>query len=590
MTENKLAAHELFSDIPEAALQAMQTASTVREFSRGDALITQGEVAQALFYIQSGRFKVVVDGVRTVAYIEAGEIVGELAFFAGGVRTADVIATRDAKVLRIARTDYLKIAEQYSELPHSLLKMVSTRLAAATARTRSIQTNMPRVIGVVPAANSKIPEPIFRDLCTGMEHALKAQRPVTLVRESMLDSPEHYTAWLATEESNGGYILVDCSGSEKWSNQVIRNLDALLIIADDRETNAACTQLEDNALQWVEAQSRTLAILHTQHEAKYQNTDRWLQTRAPALHHHLVCDRTTDFQRLARFLTGRAIGLVLAGGGALGCAHLGVIKALQKAAIPIDYIGGASAGAAMGGAIARGLSPDATLDQMEQMFVTERALKRLTIPIHSLLDPTVFDRELQDRYGHADIADLSVPFFAVSTNLSTSELHIHRRGPLWEAVRASGSLPTILPPFIDNDGHVLVDGGVLDNLPVTIMQTIKRGPNIVVALDALNEHWFSDARYHQVRSRGALLRDIALRRKPEENFPSIFETTQRSMVVTSRMASRGIDDENNILLTPPRLPNMQILDWHRGRELATMAERAAEEFIDANSHKFSTLI
>jgi NTE family protein len=178
----------------------------------------------------------------------------------------------------------------------------------------------------------------------------------------------------------------------------------------------------------------------------------------------------------------------------------------------------------------------------------------------------------------------------VSTNLSTSDLHIHRRGPLWEAVRASGSLPTILPPFIDHDGHVLVDGGVLDNLPVTIMQSIKRGPNIVVALDALNEHWFSDARYHQVRSRGALLRDIALRRTPEENFPSIFETTQRSMVVTSRMASRGIDDASNILLTPPRLPGMQILDWHRGRELASIAEQATHDFIAANPDRFKTIL
>ena len=128
---------------------------------------------------------------------------------------------------------------------------------------------------------------------------------------------------------------------------------------------------------------------------------------------------------MARFLTGRAVGLVLAGGGALGCAHLGVVQALREANVPIDFIGGASAGAAMGGAIARGMSVEETLDQMEAMFIKEKAMRRLTLPLYSLLDPTVFDAELRQRYGTQDIADQPIAFFGVSTNLSTNGLHIH---------------------------------------------------------------------------------------------------------------------------------------------------------------------
>jgi NTE family protein len=156
-------------------------------------------------------------------------------------------------------------------------------------------------------------------------------------------------------------------------------------------------------------------------------------------------------------------------------------------------------------------------------------------------------------------------------------------------VRASGSLPTILPPFIDQRGHVLVDGGVLDNLPVGVMAGLKAGPNIAVTLDALDENWFSEARYDQIRGPAALLRDITFRRKQKAPFPTLFETTQRSMVVTSRIASRDIDNENNIVITAPRIPNMQILDWHRGRELAELSQRAMTEMIEAQPERFASV-
>ena len=208
---------------------------------------------------------------------------------------------------------------------------------------------------------------------------------------------------------------------------------------------------------------------------------------------------------------------------------------------------------------------------MEAMFIHARAMRRFTLPIYSLLDPTVFDSELRNRYGTRDIADQPINFFGVSTNLSTNGLHIHRRGPLWECVRASGSLPTILPPFIDSDGNILVDGGVLDNVPVKVMHGIKAGPNIVVSLGDPHEVWRTDVQYGDIRGRWSLLRDVILRRKRKAEFPSIVEIMSRSMVVASRMASKEMLGDEDILVNPPIIPDMQILDWHMGRKLAEMA-------------------
>jgi NTE family protein len=209
---------------------------------------------------------------------------------------------------------------------------------------------------------------------------------------------------------------------------------------------------------------------------------------------------------------------------------------------------------------------------MQEMFITRRAMRRVTIPVHSFLDARVFDAQLQMRYTDTDIADLPFNYFAVSTNLSTNRVHVHRRGPLWEAVRASGSLPTILPPFVTAEGDVLIDGGVLDNVPVEIMRAAKAGPNVVVALHAdAGAAWRIAARYSDVRTPWQLLRDIVLRRKPARPFPSLVEIMARAMVVGSEAAAAGALAKADVLLLPPIPDGMQILDWHKGTAVAEAA-------------------
>ena len=568
-----LGRHALFQGVAPEALEALQSVSALRQIAGGEAVVHQGDDADALYFVESGRFRVVVNKKRIVAHIETGEAVGELAFFAGGKRTADVIATRDSSVLEVSRQAFDEIALRYPQLNVAMLKLVSERLAVATARTTSISSKNPRVIAILPAGTSKLPDGFLARIAEAFEAVVRAETPVVPIDRSTSEAADakEYQTWLAEQESKGAYVLIDGSGSEDWGQMVCRNADALVMVGRPGQADPEPNAMEISAMRWIAEPQRSLLLLRKSADKSISHSGDWIDPRAPKLHHHVALDNDADFTKVARFLTGRAVGVVLAGGGALGCAHLGVIKALQQAKIPIDFIGGASAGAAMGGAIARGMSVDETLDQMEAMFIHAKAMKRLTLPIYSLLDPTVFDSELRTRYGTRDIADQPINFFGVSTNLSTNGLHVHRRGPLWECVRASGSLPTILPPFIDSDGNILVDGGVLDNVPVKVMHGLKAGSNIVVSLGDPNEIWRTDVVYDDIRGRWSLLRDVILRRKRKAEFPSIVEIMSRSMVVASRMASKEMLGEQDILVNPPIIPNMQILDWHLGRELAEMA-------------------
>jgi len=570
-----LAQIEAFAALSETALAALRDAAHLESVKGGELLVRHGDAAETLYLVASGRFHVQLPDGRVVAEIEAGEPIGELAFFAGGTRTADVRASRDSTVYALTREAYRKVSGQHREIADTILAEIARRLARTTASSAAMPARPGRVVALLPAGATRLPEGLAERLAEALGH----HDSVRIVRES--DCPagldpasERFGDWIAELEGSAARILLRAGEAEDWNRAVARNADDLMLVAPLAEGGGALSSFEEYVVPLFLEQDRMLLLWRERSAQEIAGSARWLDPRSVKLHHHVALDDPADIARVARFMAGRANGIVLAGGGALGCAHIGVMQALIENGVPIDFYGGTSAGAAMGGALAQGLTPSETLDQMEAMFISRRAMKRMTIPVHSLLDPRVFDAELRARYSEKDIADLPFNFLAVSTNLSTNRVHVHRRGPLWEAVRASGSLPTILPPFITGERDVLVDGGVLDNLPVEIMRAAKAGPNVVVALRAdAGAAWRIEARYGDVRTPARLARDLLLRRRPERAFPSLIEIMSRSMVVSSQGAVEAALAKADALVVPPIPQTMQILDWHLGREVAEAARR-----------------
>lgn len=539
----------------------------------GELLVRHGEPADTLYIVATGRFHVTLPNGRVVAEIEAGEPIGELAFFAGGTRTADVRAGRDSTVYALSRAAYEQVTGEHRAIADAILATIARRLARTTAHSAALPARPGRVVALLPTGASRIPEGLPQRIAA----ALAAHEAVQAIGPDdcppgLAPDAEEFGRWIAQLEASGDRVLLMAGEDEGWNRAIARNADDLVLIAPLAEADAGLSPLDDYALARFRPDDRTLLLWRTRSAQPITGSARWLEGRAVKLHHHLALDASADCARVARFIGGRANGVVLAGGGALGCAHLGVMEALIAAGVPIDFYGGTSAGAAMAGALARGLTAQETLAQMQEMFITRRAMRRVTIPVHSFLDARVFDAQLQMRYTDTDIADLPFNYFAVSTNLSTNRVHVHRRGPLWEAVRASGSLPTILPPFVTAEGDVLIDGGVLDNVPVEIMRAAKAGPNVVVALHAdAGAAWRIAARYSDVRTPWQLLRDIVLRRKPARPFPSLVEIMARAMVVGSEAAAAGALAKADVLLLPPIPDGMQILDWHKGTAVAEAA-------------------
>ena len=566
---------DLFSGLTEEERRALGHRLALRTLRRGDVLMREGDPADALYVVVSGRFAVRREGRHDpVSEIGPGQPVGEIAFLTGGARTATVSAMRDSLVLALSRAEFDALVAAHPGIWGTLTATLAHRLAATTARAVSGETRAqprPRTICVIPAGTACMSAAFVARLGDALARrgscvVLSGETAQRLLGGSgTLDSPDAIERLNALEAGHEHVVLVADDDVTPWTEKAIRHADLVLAVAnhaDGAEPNAA----ERIAAQFVSSDATRLVLLHPR-RSKVTGTARWLAPRSVAMHHHVALDGAADIDRLVRFVEGRAVGLVAAGGGALAAAHTGVFKALTEAGLAFDIMGGTSAGAALAAAFMLDASPDEIDVKLGEMFVANRALRRYTLPRYALLDHTVFDSELKRLFGLIDIEDLWLPFFAVSTNLSRYGLVVHRTGPLWRAIRASASIPALLPPVYTPEGDMLVDGCLLDNVPVKVMRELKAGPNVVVSFKppALDRY---DVDYETLPSRAALMRLVLnpLRRDRLPEAPGLITVLMRALMANRRdfLHELATDD---LSLTPPIPAGMGFLDWHRHREL-----------------------
>jgi NTE family protein len=216
-------------------------------------------------------------------------------------------------------------------------------------------------------------------------------------------------------------------------------------------------------------------------------------------------------------------------------------------------------------------TPEEIDETTHEIFVTRRAFKRLTLPRYALLDHKVLDRSLFAAYGSVSIEDVWKPYFAVATDLSNYAMRVIRAGPIWQAVRASCAIPGVLPPFFDDEGCMLVDGGVVDNVPVAAMHALKTGPNLVVDLRPPKRRLYNLS-YQSIPGRGELFVKLInpLSRGSLSRCPGPASVIQRSIFGNIRdrpLSSHPLD----LVLRPPPFAGSSFMNWTRHREVFAAA-------------------
>lgn len=276
-----------------------------------------------------------------------------------------------------------------------------------------------------------------------------------------------------------------------------------------------------------------------------------------------------DFERLSRSLLSKRIGLVLSGGGARGIAHIGIIQALEEEGIPIDVVGGTSMGAFIGGLYARKCDNISvfrdTKKLCNKMGSKWRQLFDLTYPVCSLFTGYAFNRMISTIFKDTMIEDLWIDYFCVTTNITTFEEMIHRKGLLWRYVRASMSLAGYLPPLCDpdenNSFNLLLDGGYVNNVPTDVM--LSMGVNKVIAIDVgssvINDHYnYGDT----LNGFSAFFNRFFKNRK----YLTVNEIQYRLAYITTQKKMRDLCDDRVILLRPD-IDDYKTMDFGRFEEI-----------------------
>lgn len=569
---------EMFAGLPAEERARLAAELQGLPLRRGDVLVRQDEVSDALYIVVTGRFAVTVRGRREpVAELGPGQPVGEIAFLSGGARTATVTALRDSLVLRLGRDQFEALSTRSPAIWRALTIALAQRLAETNLDRAPRPDPRPRTIALLRAGASSMPVDFLEALLARFRagHAV-AVMGAEKVRDVMppprdLDAADATGALNALENGHDYVFFIADDELTPWSEKVIRQADLVLAIGQ-HAADATPNVLERRAMELLAADAMRLVLLHPRRQ-KIAGTRRWLSPRRILMHHHVARDEPEDVARIYRFISGTALGLVACGGGAYCSAHVGVYKALLQSGLTFDIMGGTSGGGAMTAAFAMGTAPDRVNEATHEIFVTNRAMRRYTWPRYSLLDHAHFDQQLARHYGGVSIEDLWIPFFAVSTDLSSYDVHRHRDGDLWAAVRATGSVPVLLPPYYTDDGHMLVDGALLDNVPIKVMHELKSGPNVVISFVVPKLERF-DVNYAALPGRTDLLKALLnpFMRRALPPAPGVATVLMRAMMANRQDFERLLREED-LLLVPPIPSDMGVLHWHRHTELMDLAYR-----------------
>jgi NTE family protein len=573
-----------FSELSHTDLDRLADQSIHMRIPRGDVLVRQGDPADELYITLSGRF-IVARGAEAevVAEIGPGEPIGELAFLGNSTRTATVIAARDSEVLMLSRDAYSRVIREAPGIMPAILACVARRLASATRTAPKLKPKPPRTVALLPVGESPH---LPAQLIDALRRALTA-RNVALISESTLppgvsaNDPAALAGFLHNAEEDASLVVLAVDRANATFRQAcLSQADELVLIAPVAGLHVSRPgRIEQEVTKLFLRPHRSVVLWRERSATPITGTAEWLKPRDVALHHHVALDDPADFARWGRYLAGTAMGFVLGGGGALGCAHLGVAKALREGGVPLDFFGGTSVGAAMAGALAMPLSADEVLERTMDIFVRNRAFLRFTFPRHGLIDHHEFDRQLRRHYGDLQIPDLPFNYFAVSASLTDNDIYVHREGPLWESIRASGAIPGILPPFITHDGDVLIDGAVADNVPVAVMRDMKLGPNVVVTFERAAD-WRAEALYSDYPTRSGLLRSMISGRK-QPRPPDLVTVLAKTVFFSGTRAHERIDnDGSELFIVPEKATGGGVLRWEKGSELMQTAYRSTAELLE----------
>jgi predicted acylesterase/phospholipase RssA len=506
----------------------------------GEWLFRAGDEADALYVVGTGRLRVVAEdggAGRVLQEVGPGGVLGELALLTGSTRSASVRAVRDSELYELAADAFAGVLRADPELGLSVARELAGQLQGVAGR--QAPPARPAVIAVRPVTSGVDVDAVSRLLAAGLE----AFGPVALFDGSEGDRADRAAIVDRAEREHAHVVLADSGDDGAWSAFTLRQSDRALLLA---RAGAALVQAPPAGLDLVVVGGFPTGAL-----------EGLLDAVRPRAHHLVGEGDPTAVARLARRIVGRSLGVVFSGGGARGLAHIGVLGVLEEEGFEVDRLGGCSMGALIAAMAASGWTAGEIHEHCHEELVRRSPFNDYTIPRVALIRSRKAARMLERVFGDGRVEELPLPLFTVSADLLSSRQVVFRRGPLTEAVGTSMCIPGIAPP-VPRLGALLVDGGVLNNLPVDEMAAAGEGP--IVAVDVIRRMHIGEE-------------------ADEPRLPSIVETLARATVLASverAERNRGLAD----LVVTPDVQHVPLRSFGQLEEAVAAGREAARSALE----------
>ncbi|MBV7430231.1 MULTISPECIES: cyclic nucleotide-binding and patatin-like phospholipase domain-containing protein [unclassified Acidovorax] len=604
-TQNQLLTEHLRSflhGIEPEALELLRAHLEWVEVPGGSTLMAQGEPGESMYLTVSGRLRAYVRGddghQRRVADMGRGQVIGEISLFTDAPRAATVVAVRDSVLVRLTKDVFKTLLASSAQVSIALTRQIIQRLQSGTAANVAA-LERPVAMGLLPISAGVD----LQGFGQGMARQLGLIGRVRVVDSATVDA-ELREAGIAQREGadatanrriamlldeiearNDFVLLVADPEPTPWTRRVSRHCDELLLLAD-AQAEPALHAIEEQCLlrraPLAEA-AEILVLLHPAGTRCPQGTQRWLDRRPVADHLHVRPALDRDMARLARIQSRTAVGLVLAGGGARGFAHLGVYRALQEEGVEIDCVGGTSIGSVMAAYVASDQPLEAVMANAREAFRTNPTGDFNLLPLLSLIKGRrlrhILHAAVERLVGFpAQIEDLWKNYYCVATNYSRASEQVVRRGSLVKSLLASISIPGALPPVV-HEGDLLCDGGTFNNFPVDVMRGM-RGVGTVIGVD-LNFRKPRRIDLDDVPTSWALLRDkLRPRAKRRYRLPSLASYLMNVTILYSMSRQRQSQQLTDLYFNPP-MDRVGMLQWNRFEQIVQQGYAHGTEVLDA---------
>lgn len=491
----------LFEKLTKKNLQDLASLCQVIQLKQNDVLFEQGDISDGFYILVKGRLAAFLDqGVskKAIGLIHNGETVGELGGFSKKPRALTVNAIVDSTLIWLRHNNINRFLKHFAS-PEIIMSIVDTVISRSQSLIKHLGSEKQnRHCVIIPATTNDIPNKfiqslkkylvrehriliIAEEIMSGLEGEALLQKLKSLIKKA---DEENTTLLFIITRLDRLQIYLDYYEKSEGLD-IFHRVDSIFAVADansDKKISQELRTLFDEMFLPL-VQHKDLVLWYEDDRQEPSQTSLWLDQTSFRMHHH-ISNRKGDFLRLYRFMLGQANGLVLGGGGVRGWSSLGVIKALTEHGIAIDAICGTSAGSFLSSAYAYTQSIERSLEMVNPLINMMGVFKftQLSYPIISINNGYVFTTTLKSVFSPLKIEDLRLFNFSMASNLSSYQEEVQRTGGLWEAVRCSGSLPIIFPPLV-RDGELLIDGGLLNNLPVDQMKSIIGSSHFIIAVN-----------------------------------------------------------------------------------------------------------